>query len=281
MLEYFEVRQEEEIFLSEIEQSPSHFKRYVKSLLTALDSLEEKKNWFVSCNLRLVVSIAKKYINKGLDINDLIQEGNMGLLRAVEKFNPAKGFKFSTYATWWIRQAITRAIADQSRTIRIPVHVIENLNKLNKIAQESSQIEGEDPDTFELAEKVGLPPKKIEQLRMASQGIVHLDAPIGDDGDSQIQDFIEDLTTPTPEAVAIKRDLQRVISKILENLSPREKEIIKERFGLDSNADDKTLEEVGEIFNVTRERIRQIEGKALKKLRHPDNISQLRDFKED
>ncbi len=281
MLEYFEVRNEEEMFAKEIEQAPSLFKRYVRNLLDTLQTLEDRKNWFVKCNLRLVVSIAKKYINKGLDINDLIQEGNMGLLRAVEKFNPSKGYKFSTYATWWIRQAITRAIADQSRTIRIPVHVIENLNKINKVAQEATQKWGEEPDPHELAERIGMPPDKIEKIMMASQSIVHLDAPIGDDGDSQIQDFVEDFKTPTPENVAIKRDLQRLIGRILENLGPRERDIIRQRFGLDSKAEDKTLEEVGELFNVTRERIRQIEGKALKKLRHPDIVRQLRDFVED
>ena len=278
--EFMEIQvKEREIYL-DIDQHPTYFKKNMKTLLNYLNDEEDKKQRFTEANLRLVISIAKKYINRGLSFEDLIQEGNMGLIRAVEKFNFSKGFKFSTYATWWVKQSITRAIADQSRTIRIPVHMIESMNKINKVKQELVQYQGGDiPDEI-IAEKTGLTIDKVEMTTQSFKAPVSLESTISDDEETKIQDFIEDQSTPSPELVAIQRDKKRIVMEVMESLGERERNILKERFGM-NKVGDKTLEEVGEDFNVTRERIRQLESKALKKLRHPEKSKQLKDFKDE
>jgi RNA polymerase primary sigma factor len=255
----------------------------VKDAVKHLDVAEEKvkrgKAELVEANLRLVVSIAKKYTNRGLQFLDLIQEGNIGLMKAVDKFEYKRGYKFSTYATWWIRQAITRAIADQARTIRIPVHMIETINKLIRTSRHLVQKLGREPTPEEIAERMDLPLDKVRKILKIAREPISLETPIGEEEDSHLGDFIEDKKAISPLEAAIRYDLQRQINSALETLTPREEKVLRKRFGI-GEATDHTLEEVGQDFEVTRERIRQIEAKALRKLRHPSRSKKLRSFVE-
>lgn len=253
----------------------------IKDINRAMASGEAKarraKKEMVEANLRLVISIAKKYTNRGLQFLDLIQEGNIGLMKAVDKFEYRRGYKFSTYATWWIRQAITRSIADQARTIRIPVHMIETINKLNRISRQMLQQFGREATPEELAKEMEMPEDKIRKVLKIAKEPISMETPIGDDEDSHLGDFIEDGNASSPIDSATETGLMETVRDVLAGLTPREAKVLRMRFGIDMNTDH-TLEEVGKQFDVTRERIRQIEAKALRKLRHPSRSEQLRSF---
>ncbi len=266
------------MYLKEIGRVPLLLANEEIELARKVESGDETaKRRLAEANLRLVVSIAKRYVGRGMLFLDLIQEGNLGLIKAVEKFDYRKGFKFSTYATWWIRQAITRAIADQARTIRIPVHMVETINKLIRVSRQLLQALGREPSAEEIAEEMEMSPERVREIIKIAQEPVSLETPIGEEEDSHLGDFIEDQDAPAPAEAASFRLLKEQLEDVLNTLTPREEKVLRLRFGLDDGRA-RTLEEVGQIFNVTRERIRQIEAKALRKLRHPSRSKKLKDF---
>lgn len=269
------------MYLKEIGVVPLLSNEEEKELAIAVENGDlEAKQRLAEANLRLVVSIAKRYVGRGMQFLDLIQEGNMGLMKAVDKFDYSKGFKFSTYATWWIRQAITRAIADQARTIRIPVHMVETINKLVREQRNLLQELGQDPTPEQIAEHMGMTPDKVREILKIAQEPVSLETPIGEEDDSHLGDFIEDEVIENPVDYTTRVVLREQLDEVLDTLTDREENVLRLRFGLDDGKM-RTLEDVGKVFNVTRERIRQIEAKALRKLRHPSRSKQLKDFIED
>ncbi|MCT2965102.1 RNA polymerase sigma factor RpoD [Streptococcus thermophilus] len=269
------------MYLKEIGVVPLLSNEEEKELAIAVENGDlEAKQRLAEANLRLVVSIAKRYVGRGMQFLDLIQEGNMGLMKAVDKFDYSKGFKFSTYATWWIRQAITRAIADQARTIRIPVHMVETINKLVREQRNLLQELGQDPIPEQIAERMDMTPDKVREILKIAQEPVSLETPIGEEDDSHLGDFIEDEVIENPVDYTTRVVLREQLDEVLDTLTDREENVLRLRFGLDDGKM-RTLEDVGKVFNVTRERIRQIEAKALRKLRHPSRSKQLKDFIED
>ena len=269
------------MYLKEIGVVPLLSNEEEKELAIAVENGDlEAKQRLAEANLRLVVSIAKRYVGRGMQFLDLIQEGNMGLMKAVDKFDYSKGFKFSTYATWWIRQAITRAIADQARTIRIPVHMVETINKLVREQRNLLQELGQDPTPEQIAERMDMTPDKVREILKIAQEPVSLETPIGEEEDSHLGDFIEDEVIENPVDYTTRVVLREQLDEVLDTLTDREENVLRLRFGLDDGKM-RTLEDVGKVFNVTRERIRQIEAKALRKLRHPSRSKQLKDFIED